>query len=142
MGNLHEDQYTFLIIFRWSLFRMRNVSDKSCRWNQNTYFIFNNFFCFENHAVYETTWEKYCRARQATDENTVHAHFMLDTWFYKQTPGICNTYCSSTATMVARTRLNVTMYIVCLSVLLNISQLKFVLRNRLCHGSSFSPQRF
>jgi hypothetical protein len=25
-------------------FRMRNASDKSCRENQNTYFMFNNFF--------------------------------------------------------------------------------------------------
>jgi hypothetical protein len=31
---------------------MRNVSDKSCRGNQNTHFVFNNFF-FENRAVCE-----------------------------------------------------------------------------------------
>jgi hypothetical protein len=31
---------------------MRNVLDKSCRENQNTYFIFNNFFS-ENGAIYE-----------------------------------------------------------------------------------------
>jgi len=31
---------------------------------------------------------------------------------------------------------------VCLYVLLNISQLKFVQWNRLCHGSGFTPQRF
>ena len=30
---------------------MRNLLDKSCRENQNTYFMFNNFF--ENCAVYE-----------------------------------------------------------------------------------------
>jgi hypothetical protein len=35
--------------------RMRNVSDKSCRENQNTYFIFNKFS--ENHAVYEIMWK-------------------------------------------------------------------------------------
>ena len=31
---------------------MRNVLDKSCRENQNTHFMFNNFFS-ENRAVYE-----------------------------------------------------------------------------------------
>ena len=41
-GYLHEDQYTFLIITRSFLVRMRNVSDKSCRVNQNTHFMFSN----------------------------------------------------------------------------------------------------
>jgi hypothetical protein len=36
---------------------MRNVSDKSCRENQNTHFVFRNFFFFENRAVYEIMWK-------------------------------------------------------------------------------------
>jgi hypothetical protein len=43
-GTLHEDLCTFMIISRWFLLRIRNVSDKSCRENQNTHFISNNFF--------------------------------------------------------------------------------------------------
>ena len=43
-GTLHEDQNTFLIITRSLLLRMRNVSDKGCRENKNTHFLFNNFF--------------------------------------------------------------------------------------------------
>ena len=43
-GTLHEDQYTFFIKSRSFPFRMRNVSDKSCRENQNTHFVFSNFF--------------------------------------------------------------------------------------------------
>ena len=40
------------------LLRMRNVSGKSCRDNQNTHFVFSNFFfSFENHAVCEIIWE-------------------------------------------------------------------------------------
>jgi len=39
----------FLLHFAHFFFRMRNVSDKSCRENQNTHFVFNNFF-FENLA--------------------------------------------------------------------------------------------
>jgi len=42
-GILHEDQYTFLIISRSVLLRMRNISDKSCRENQNIHFVFGNF---------------------------------------------------------------------------------------------------
>ena len=41
---LHEDQYTFLIISRSVLLKMKNVADKSCRENQNTHFVFNKFF--------------------------------------------------------------------------------------------------
>jgi hypothetical protein len=37
------------------LLRMRNVSGKSFRENQNTHFIFNNIF--ENNTVYEKMWK-------------------------------------------------------------------------------------
>jgi hypothetical protein len=36
---------------------MRNVSHKSCRKNQNTHFVFSDFFFFENRAVYEIMWK-------------------------------------------------------------------------------------
>jgi hypothetical protein len=67
MGNLHEDQYKFLIISRSVLLRIRNVLDKLCRKTQNTHFIFSNFFP-ENHAVDEIMW-KNSRAGEATDNN-------------------------------------------------------------------------
>jgi len=35
---------TFTIISHSVLLRMREVSDKGCRENQMTYFVFNNFF--------------------------------------------------------------------------------------------------
>jgi len=39
---------------------MRNVSDKSCRENQNTRFVLKNFlFSLENRAFYEITWKKF-----------------------------------------------------------------------------------
>jgi hypothetical protein len=44
---------------------MRNVSDKSCRENQNTYFKVNNFFGGEIPAVYEIMW-KYIVERGST----------------------------------------------------------------------------
>ena len=46
-----------MIISRSILCRMRNVSDKSCRENQNTLFVFSIFFCFENRVVYEIMWK-------------------------------------------------------------------------------------
>ena len=53
-GTLHEDQQTFSILSRSFLLRMKNISDKSCRETPNTHFTFNNFFFFENRAIYET----------------------------------------------------------------------------------------
>jgi len=44
IGTLHEDHFTFLIISRSILLRMRGVSDKICRENQNAHVVFNNFF--------------------------------------------------------------------------------------------------
>ena len=38
-GSLHEDQNTFFIISHSVLLRMKNISDKSCRENQNTFYI-------------------------------------------------------------------------------------------------------
>jgi hypothetical protein len=46
---------------------MRNGADKICRENQNTHFVFSDFFS-GNHPVYV---EKYGRAGQATDGNMV-----------------------------------------------------------------------
>jgi len=43
-GTLHEDRHTFLIISRSVLLRMRNVSGKPCRENQNTRFVHSNLF--------------------------------------------------------------------------------------------------
>jgi len=51
---LHGGQYTFMIISRSVLLRMRNVSAKSCRENRNVHFMFNDFFFFENCALYDT----------------------------------------------------------------------------------------
>jgi hypothetical protein len=55
MGILHDEKYTFIIISRSVLLRMRNVSDKSCRENPNIYFTFNDFF--QNCVVYEIMWK-------------------------------------------------------------------------------------
>jgi hypothetical protein len=53
---LHEDQYTVLIIYRSVLPIMKKVSGESCSGNQDTNFVFINFF-LENRAVYEVMWK-------------------------------------------------------------------------------------
>jgi hypothetical protein len=52
---LHEDRYTFLIIPRSVFLRMRNISDKSYRENQNPHFLFNIFF--KKPVIYEIMWK-------------------------------------------------------------------------------------
>jgi hypothetical protein len=94
---------------------MRNVSKKRCRENQNTRFMLNKFFS-ESHAVYGIMCKKYCTAGQATEDNLIRRmRFACQITKATDTPGMCNTYCFSTATMVARTRLNVAVHVPCLS---------------------------
>ena len=45
------------IISRSVLLRMRNVSHKCCRGNQNTYFVFSIFFFSKIQPFYEITWK-------------------------------------------------------------------------------------
>jgi hypothetical protein len=53
---MQTDISTVMIISGSFLLSMRNVSDKSCRENQSTHFVFNRFF-LENLCVYEVMWE-------------------------------------------------------------------------------------
>jgi len=59
MCTFHEDQYTFFYLISLNFSRMKNVEDKSFRENQNTYFMFSNFFFFENLALYEIKCKKF-----------------------------------------------------------------------------------
>jgi hypothetical protein len=68
-----------LIISRSFLLRMRNFSDKSCKENQNTPF-FQQLPPLRKSCRLWHNVEKYCRAKLATDNNTAHAHCMLDTY--------------------------------------------------------------
>ena len=53
-GSLHEHVCTFMIISRWNLLRVSNVSHKTFKGNQNPHFTFSDFFFPpENFAVYE-----------------------------------------------------------------------------------------
>jgi hypothetical protein len=84
-GTLYEDRYPFLIISSSFVLRMRSVSDKSCRENENTHFVINNFF--KSWLLWNNV-EKYCRAGQATDDNMAHSNCMLDTEGNKHTHSV------------------------------------------------------
>ena len=77
-GTLREDRYTFMIISRSVLLRMKNISDKICREDQNTHFVFSDFF-FENRAFYDIMWKNMVRPTgHRWQYNTARAHCMLD----------------------------------------------------------------
>ena len=85
MDTLHEDRYTFFIISRSLLLRMRNVSDKSCTKDQNTHFIFNNFFFGPRKSC--SLWDEVDKcgtAVQATDRNVIQP-MRIACWIPKAT---------------------------------------------------------
>ena len=43
-GTVHEDQHKFKTVSRRIILRVKNVSDKICRENQNAHFIFSGVF--------------------------------------------------------------------------------------------------
>jgi hypothetical protein len=71
-----------------TIWRMRNAD-----------FVINNYF--ENHAVCEIRWKNVVQPGRHQDDNMAHAQCMLDNEVYKRTIRLKNTYCVSTATMVA-----------------------------------------
>jgi hypothetical protein len=54
-GAIHEDLCTLMIVSCWIILRMRIFSDKSCRKNQNTFYVQQLFP--ENRAVYIIVWK-------------------------------------------------------------------------------------
>jgi hypothetical protein len=87
---------------------MRNVLDKHCRGNQNTHFVFSNFFFLENRAVYEEMWEKK-PVERGRPQMTIW-HMRIACWITKATYTltICNSYFFSTTIMVVITCLKFT----------------------------------
>jgi hypothetical protein len=69
---VYEDHYAFFIISHSFILRMRNVSDKSCRGNQNTHFVLIKVFV-KKCAVYEIMWKNIVEWEQDTD-NMAHVH--------------------------------------------------------------------
>jgi len=62
----------------------KKCSRQNCRENQNTHLMFDNPPPpkKKNLAIHEIMWKTYCRAGQATDDNTAHEQCLLDTQRY------------------------------------------------------------
>ena len=102
---------TFTIISRSVLVRMGYVSGKSYRGNQNTYFMLNNGPPpHENLVVCETM------RKNILEQDRPHMtvwHMRIACWIPKGTNTL--SYCFCSATIVARTRFSVALYVHCLS---------------------------
>ena len=78
--------------------------------------ILHSVICFRKSCSLWDTVEKYdSRRDHRWQYNTAHGLCVLDNEGYRYTLRICNPYCFSTATIVARTRLGVLLYVYCLS---------------------------
>ena len=114
---------------------MRNVLDKSCRENQNTHFMFSNFFR-KLHRLWDNV-EKYSKDRAATNGVTIwrtrvacwiskaactyanahahapgHPHARTHAQSCTHRP-ICDIYCFSTAKIICECA-SITLYVHCL----------------------------
>jgi hypothetical protein len=74
-GTSHDDLSIFMVP-RLIFLRVKSVSDKSHRQNQNTLFMFNDFFHRKSCRLCENM-KKYGKTRQATDVNMSNALCML-----------------------------------------------------------------
>jgi hypothetical protein len=110
-GTLHEaDPFNMSLSSPYN----NNVSHKVVQETKTHHILFSVTF-FRKLCRLSDNVGKYCRAGQATDNNMAHAHCMLDNYSYKHPLSICNIHCIATKTMVAGRRLNVTLYVHCVS---------------------------
>lgn len=56
-GTLHDHICTFMTVSRLILLRMRSFSNKSCRGNQYTHFVFKNFYFSTSRTAYNVVWK-------------------------------------------------------------------------------------
>ena len=110
-GIVHKDLCSFMIMSRWILFRIRNFTN----------FVENSkhTFCVQ-YFFSPKRWkgEKYGIARLAVEDNVIQS-VCISCWKlkeeYKHTLRTCNTESFSTANIVARRRLFISLYLHCLT---------------------------
>jgi hypothetical protein len=75
---MKTDVFTFMTVSRFVFLRRRIALNGSCRENQNTHFMFNNFIS-ESNTVYVTTWKNVVEPeRPQLTIYMAHARCMLD----------------------------------------------------------------
>jgi hypothetical protein len=113
-GTLHEDRYTFMIIsgsffLEWEKFRRKFVE------KVKTHILLSIPFFLKLYHLWGNG-ERFCRAERATTIWRIRVACWITkaTHPHTHTHAVCNIYCFSTATMVARTRLIISLYVHCL----------------------------
>ena len=104
--NIHFWSYLAHFFLEWEMFQTKVVE------KIKTHILCPVTFSRKSYRLWDNV-EIFCRVGQATDDDTARAHCMYGNEAYKHTHThtVCNPYCSSTAAMVARTRLLVALYI-------------------------------
>jgi len=102
--NKHFSLYIAQFLLEWETFQTKVLEKIKI-------FIVCSITFFRESCRLWNNVEKYRRAGQTTDYTKTHSHWMLDTKGYRRILRICNIYCFSTSTMVARTRYNVTVHL-------------------------------
>jgi len=117
IDTVRENKYIFMTTSFSGLLRMEIGSEKICRRNHNTRFMFCNFFIlfFFNCAVCEIMWKNMAEPARL---QVLIWRVSVACWIARASNPIlriCNSYCFHTAAVVAKFRLNVSLYMHCLS---------------------------
>ena len=106
MGILRENKYTFLITTRSVLLRMSNIPGNSSKKNQNTHYVFSNFFpksCQCGNIYYSWTVDRwqygacalhagYLMLQTQLSECVLIIALLLQQWLHKCTSVLCDMY--------------------------------------------------
>jgi len=99
---------------RWILLRIRNILNESCRENHDTHILCSVTFIRKPCLLWDA-WKTFSRDRpQVTIQRMRFACWITKTRIQTHKHNT-STYCFSDATVLTRTRLNVTLYVHCLS---------------------------
>ena len=69
--------YVYLYYYPGELYSQVELFETKVVQEIKTCFVFSIFF-FENDVIYEIVWENYGTVAQATNDNMVHLHCILD----------------------------------------------------------------
>ena len=140
-GDLHEDWCSFVIAPRWTLLRIRNISNDICRENQNTFPKKKKFSPENLPLFFPDSVEKYGTDRQAKDGSIIR-RIRVVSWIAKATnthSEYCNNYCFSTTTMVARTLLTFTLHVLWICCFFRVSRERLIFWRRTFFSNFSTP---
>jgi hypothetical protein len=81
-GTLHKDTCTLMIIPRWILLRMINVSCKTCAENQNIFYVQQ---LFRHPTIYGITWKNVVKLDRPAIDDNITQRMRFACWISKVT---------------------------------------------------------